>query len=437
MRVLRVLLGIACVAVIVSIAVRPAPRPNVIVVVMDTTRGDRCSFAGYARPTTPRLAEFAEDAVVFRDAWSPAGWTAPGHASLFTGLRPENHDLHRSARQFLDPSVRTLARQLSDAGWATACFSNNVFVSPDFGLTEGFDVYEPADAARPYPYSAGTHARAAAWAETQNREGRPFFLFINDMEPHMPYEPPAEFAARFVRGAPSAMELAAAHAYGPPRTEAYDLRAEELTARQIDILSDLYDAEIATLDAEIGHLFDRLRASEILDSAVVIVTSDHGEYFGENHMMEHGLGLHRAACHVPLLIRSPGKFDGGRVETSVVRLEDLFPTVLELAGLDVPGNLDGVSLLRDLTGRIARGYEGTNADVTRRLSSVAPRADVAHRASSVRSAYDGRHHLLDYGDGTEELFDVLDDPSEARNLAARLPGVVTRLKAALGAHPAK
>src|SRR5262245_38862994 len=116
----------------------PAQRPNVLLLVMDTTRADRCGFVGYGRPTTPRLDAFAKDAVVFKDAWSPCCWTAPSHASLFTGLRPEHHGLMDSVRPNLAEEATTLAERFRDAGWRTGCFSNSDWISRDFGLTQGF-----------------------------------------------------------------------------------------------------------------------------------------------------------------------------------------------------------------------------------------------------------------------------------------------------------
>src|SRR5262245_11073841 len=119
-----------------------AARPNVLVLVMDTTRADRCSFLGYSRGTTPRLAEFAKDAVTFSDAWAPCCWTGPSHASLFTGLRPEHHGYLESMRRHLDDQETTLAERFRDAGWRTGCFTNNELISREMGLTQGFDLVE-------------------------------------------------------------------------------------------------------------------------------------------------------------------------------------------------------------------------------------------------------------------------------------------------------
>jgi arylsulfatase A-like enzyme len=409
----------------------PRKGPNVVLIVMDTTRADRCSFLGYGRETTPRLAEFAKDAVSFRDAWSPAGWTGPAHASLFTGLRPEHHGFHDGDRNFLGAEFPTLAEQFGKAGYATACFTNNDWVAPDFGLARGFQVYEPMFRRQGLtpPTARPTHDEAARWCEETAAAGRPFFLFVNDMEPHMPFDPPADVAARFVRGAPSADDVAEARLFQYPRSTAYSLRAEEIAPQKLALLSDLYDAEIATLDREIGALFDRLDKAGLLRSAVVVVTSDHGELLGEHHMIEHGHSLHRAARHVPLLIRSPGRFVGGRVVESVARLEDVPPTLLELCGLPVPPNLDGASLLADVGKRISRAVQGANA--SRRASLVArhPGVETTRFLAGATAVYDGRFELLTWTDGGVELYEVAKDPDETTDLAKSLPDEVERLRA--------
>jgi arylsulfatase A-like enzyme len=429
-----VLAACAGAAALVATRWHAAARPNVLLLVMDTTRGDRCSVGGYPRPTTPRLDEFAKDAVVFRDAWSPANWTAPAHASLFSGLRVEHHGMHRGNRRYLPDGFTTLAERFAAAGWSTACFTNNSIISSDFGLTQGFGtvvpLYERHDL--PYPWARTTHEEAAAWAETEAKAGRPFFLFVNDMEPHIPYTPLPEMAARFVRGTPTPEEAAAASSWEYPHTIGYSVHAEELTDAQRDLLSDLYDAEIATLDAEIGVLFDRLRADGLLDSTLVVVVGDHGENLGEHHLFEHSLGLHRTLLHVPLVARLPGKFDRGRVVGDVVRLEDVFPTVLETCGLSVPPDTDGVALDRDLPGRIARAVQYPQEDRREGIEKLyGALPAVTPLLRGVESAYDGRFHFMRYSDGAEELFDVGEDPGETRDLHAARPDVVTRLRAAL------
>ena len=410
-----------------------AKRPNVIMIVMDTTRADRCSVQGYGRETTPRLERFAKDAVVFTEAWSPAGWTGPAHASLFTGLRAEHHGFYTGNRLSLPAAIPTLSELLRAEGYATGCFTNNELIGPNSGLNRAFDRFEPffEDDTRPYPWAVATHTVAAGWAAEQANAHRPFFLFVNDMEPHLKFTPTAEDEAKFVRGNPTPAAIAEMRAWDYPHTIAYSAGAEELTPAQLALLSDLYDAEIATLDREVGVLLDRLRADGLLDSTVIVILGDHGESIGEHGTYDHGHGLHSQLLHVPLLMRFPGSLDGGRKVDDLVRLEDVAPTLLELCGLAPIDASDGVSLTGGLRGRVARGIFGEQTHAMEQIARAFPGADLSIYRTSIRSVYDGRLHLLRYSTGREELFDVKRDPGETSDLAPQGGEDLARLRALL------
>jgi arylsulfatase A-like enzyme len=412
-----------------------AGRLNVVLLVMDTTRGDRCSFTGYGRPTTPRLDEFAKDAAVYTDAWTPAGWTGPAHASLFTGLRPEHHGFDRGWKAYLGEEHATLAEHLQAAGYATGCFTNNSVISEGLGLVRGFETVDALyrDEKRPSPWAAKTHADAAAWAEAAHAAGRPFFVFINDMEPHLPYTPPVEVATAFVSAETSPAELEAARATDHPADYGQNTGKAPLPPRRFAVLSDLYDAEIATLDREIGTFLDRLRADGLLDSTIVVIAGDHGENLGEHGMMAHVGSLHRTITHVPLLVRDPrGTGRGARI-ASVVRLEDVFPTLIEACGLPPVGGIDGVTLSRDFDGRVARATLAPNEQVRRIAEQFFPGSDATRLARGIESVYDGRHHLLVWSDGETAAYDVTRDPGETTDLARGDPGLVARMRALLSA----
>ena len=436
----RRLIALLAVAGAAATAACPGPspangaRPNVLLLVMDTTRADRCSFNGYTRPTTPRLAEFARNAVTFDDCWTPAAWTCPAHASLFTGLRPEHHRLASDGSTALAPEFTTLAEILSAAGWDTATFSNNPYISPEFGLTQGFrtDAELFRGTNRTYPWARETHARALDWMLTRNAEKKPFLAFINDMEPHYPYQPPRDVEARFLRPGVPPTAVESVRALDFPRSIGLCLRTETWVPHEREALSDLYDAEIATLDEEVGRLLDGLRAAQILDNTLVIVMADHGEGLGEHDWIEHGVFMHRELLRVPLIVRFPGRFDGGRRVTDVVRVEDLFPTVLETLELPVP-DVDGRSLASDLPGRIAIGFDGAYPTWADKAHGAYPQADVSFLRTGRRSVYDGRHHLIVEDRGGAELYDVGADPGESQNLAGKLADVETRLRGVLRA----
>jgi arylsulfatase A-like enzyme len=408
-------------------------HPNVLLLVMDTTRADRCSFQGYDRPTTPALAEFAKDAAVFTQTWASSNWTAPSHATLFTGVGSDRHGLAAGGRPFLRGYVPTLAERFAAAGYDTACFTNNEFVSPEFGLTRGFAKFAPLyrDQDQPPPPSRAAHALAAGWAEAAHEAGKPFFLFINDIEPHQPYTPLPQDAALFTRGSPSPAEISAASWFVPEFMMKYDLRLADVDERTLAIHSDLYDGELRTLDREVGVLLDRLRADGLLDSTVVVILSDHGEFLGEHHIVDHSYGLYRQVLHVPMVVRYPGSFDGGRVVPDVVRMEDVAPTLVELCGIEPLPDIEGVTLTRDLGGRIARAVQPQHDVLSQHAAEAMPRADVSLLSRGIRSVFDGRLHLLVFSDGTVELYDDDRDPAEKENLAAARTDDVARLKSLL------
>jgi arylsulfatase A-like enzyme len=409
----------------------PAERPNVLLLVMDTTRGDRCSFEGYARPTTPRLDAFAKDAVVFSDAWAPADWTAPSHASLFTGLRPEHHGVMDANRMFLPDEIPTIASMFRRAGWRTGCFSNNEYVSPEYGLSQGFETIVPLfrEQSRAYPWAPDTHRRALDWAFSAAADKKPFFLFVNDMEAHLPYTPPADAAKRFVAEGATDAELADARAFEFPSSIGHILGKVTIPPRKFALMSDLYDAEIASLDDAVGALLDSLKSHGLLDKTVVVVCADHGENIGEHGMIGHFQSLHRTVLRVPLLVRFPGKFDGGRRVADVVRLEDVPPTLLELCGLRVPADFDGASLLHDLPGRVARANQGAQTATIPKILGFFPGADASLFERSFESVYDGRFHLIRTSAGGEELYDVAADPDEKNDLAPGDGPVLHKMRA--------
>ena len=395
------------------------PRPNVVIVVLDTVRADRCSVNGYARPTTPELEKLAADGVRFLDAWSPAGWTGPAHASLFTGLRTDRHGLLEGNRTYLAEEAVTLAERLRDAGYRTACFTNNRFVTAEYGLTQGFDLVVPMyDREELGEHRAPvTSDEASRWALEAHRSGEPFFLFVNLMEAHTPYVPPAEIERRFVSGHPhDHVELG--RAFDGWRAVGYNLGVVELPAPAFAVLSDLYDAEVATADASLPGLFGPLADAGALDDTVLVVTSDHGENLGEHGLLDHKFSLHKTILHVPLVMRFPGdaRFTGGRTVTEPVRLEDVMPTVLELAGVDAGDELDGRTLRGDLGARTSYAAFGVTDRYEPMVKEQYPGADLSRLRTSLRSVYDGRYHFIRYSDGREELYDVRRDPAEQHDL---------------------
>lgn len=412
-------------------AASPPRARNVLVLVMDTARADRCSFLGYARPTTPHLEALARESVVFEDAWSPSPWTLPSHAALFTGREP--WDVGLSGRDLvpLPTDVPSLADLLRASGRATLCVTANAWISPSTGLTRGFDRYVPTSRSA-FPGTAReNHDVAFRWMAEQHAADRPFLAFVNDVEPHTPYAPPDDVARRFLSADLPAAVVQSARTVHLRRSLAISLGLEPLSEDLRRAVSDLYDAELATLDAEIGRLVDRMRTGGFLDDTLVVIVGDHGEGLGDHGWIEHGVRVDRELLRVPLLVRFPRAREAGRRVREVVRLADVLGTILEETGVEARDGAVRTTLLRGLGGRVALGRERPFDEVVENARQVTSEGAVAPMLRVRRSAYDGRFHLLDEEGAPPRLYDVAEDPGETRDLAGERPADRERLRALL------
>lgn len=411
-----------------------AEPPDVLIVVLDTLRADRTTLGGHRRFTTPQLTALAESGVRFADVTAPGSWTWPSHAALFTGEPPWSSGAHFAAKSqdAIDMGVNrlsvspmrtdlpTLAERLGDAGWRTVALCENSFLDPVLGLTRGFGRTEVLR----------DGVIAAAEAELA-KPGR-LFLFVNLIAPHAPYRLAsapwsAAHAARLTRdGAPTwSLPYLAADAIDLTRgggLRGWDLFARgELTIPPADMamLLDLYDGEISRADAELRQIVKSWTGSG--REGVVVVTSDHGEYFGEHGLLEHGRTVWKEVVDVPLVIAAPGRLPAGVAVTQPVQLQDVYPTVLELTGLSDPA----WSLLDALAGTPRPGpiQAAEWPDVYK--ADVAP----VYRTGWRLYRADG-YSLVYAADGSRvELYADATDPRMTHDLANVHPAEAARLRA--------
>lgn len=319
------------------------PAPDIVLYVVDTVRADQVSCYGYERETTPRLDQFAAENALYLNAYSNAAWTRPSAASIWTGLFPKNHQT-QSKDDKLSEDAETLAEILQKSGYHTAAFIGNGNLHSHFGFDQGFDDYEELHGT--YAYSQhvqSTHINQAVFPFLENytkRERRkPLFLVVWTVDPHDPYTPERDV-----------MGLFNIDAYEPIDTFNFGLLNEirggrvKPTPSQIEFMRTRYDQEIYFNDRSFGALLDKLKELDIYRDAAVVFTSDHGEEFFEHGSVGHGHSLYREQLHVPLVIKSsslsPGKHEAR------IQLTDLFPTLLETAGIPAPGHIDGISILQ-------------------------------------------------------------------------------------------
>ncbi len=287
---------------------------NVLFVTVDSARADRLGVYGRRKARTDNLDRLARRGLRFGDAVTSAPLSLPAHASIFTGRYPPNHGVRHDHGYRLDSSQRTLAESLRDAGYRTAAFTSSFRLDRRFGLNQGFDVYDDAVAGRRQSSELLERTafevteKAAKWIRQRLDNPEPFFAWVHYNDPHAPYRAPEKFARQF-QGSP-------------------------------------YDAELANVDFEIGRLLDALTVSGHRDRTLIVVTGDHGEALGDHAEHGHGLLLHESTLRVPLILTVPAIFDGPfLVDDAVVSVVDIFPTIVELLGLDGVPEVDGISLM--------------------------------------------------------------------------------------------
>jgi arylsulfatase A-like enzyme len=402
-------------------------RPDVLLVVLDTVRADRCSAYGYARPTTIQLAAFAKVGALFEDVTAPGAWTVPSHASLFTGMGPWEHgaDLLEDAP---DGSIRvgalraelpTLAERFAKAGYRTAAVAANDWLGPEFGLTRGF---ERAQVVRSDALAMEEVAR-----ELAKSDGRPLFLFVNLMTAHSPYEDgPGEWSV-----GPGPMDPATTPGWlkpylldtrEPPSVHLgretppdgldgftrYLAGTLAIPPGGMDLLSRLYDAGVRGADFALGRLLEAWIARA--PDSVVAVTSDHGEAFAEHGWVEHRGIVYPELVRVPLVIAAPGVFEPGTRVREPVQLTDLHDTLLELAAIEPASPSSLVA--------IAKG--------AKRAGPIAAQAPPYGRwkrnaggryAQAWRLYRSGDLALVTSDGGAAELYDVARDPAMRTDLA--------------------
>jgi len=386
--------------------------------VLDTVRADHLSCYGYERPTTPSLDALAGRSDLHLVARATAPWTLPSHASMFTGEYPFAHGAQarkdeRTSRIVyahpLRPESSTLAEALAAEGYETAGFATNgAYLSARYGLGRGFETYVEKEPGKP-SLAPDVVARTLAWLDARE-SGRPFFLFVNFMDAHRPYNVtplPADRAASLPPPDPEDPgalldELARLVLEGD------DPPPPELIRRVVS----QYDTALANLDLSLGALFEGLRQRGLLDGALLIVTSDHGEYFGEHDLVEHSKDVYEEALHVPLIVKRPGQ-QVGRVLSEPVSLVEM--PCLVLSHLPEDARLRHASAFPCA----GDGVQLAELRYTRGKDLVQPYGERFRRERTV--LYAGRYKVIRSTDGKHELYDLERDPRELHNLVAEQP----------------
>lgn len=415
-----------------------ADQPNVLLIVMDTVRADHTSLYGYERDTTPNLKKLSEEATLYSNAIAAGDMTLTSHASLFTGMYAIQHGAHydppysREGRPLAD-EFNTLAEILSENGYLTiGVVANYVYLRHAFGLDQGFQYYDermpvfflgrtrpyylrrgirnfltrfasPFDYDRLWSSAEEINRKVFALLDKAKRDGHRFFLFVNYMDAHDPYYPPPPFDQLYPGKDES---FTSAHYYALKRAVAKLER--RITERERRHLLSQYDGGIAYLDFHIGRLITRLKELGLYENCLIVITSDHGEAFGERGIVGHGASVYQDQVRVPLVIKYPNVRRKAVVD-EVVSTVDIMPTILGVLEYEAPENLRGKNLLKLEPGNsrivISASFQNDY------LISLHSRFNRVERALFLRP-----FKLISSTSGKRELYDLSKDPNERENL---------------------
>jgi arylsulfatase A-like enzyme len=430
-------------------------RPNILLLVLDTVRADALSAYNRGLSTTPNIDRLAAEGRLYLRAISPAPWTLPTHASMFTGLYPSQHGAVWDSR-YLDESFLTLAEILSQLGYRTAGFVENPFVSVGSGLAQGFGNYDemyvnprlailPRLASRvrqklsgakgTQEYTKDTIGHLETWLLRHARPstGKPFFAFLNFMAAHLPNYP----RHGLTRQLPTPEELRRIEPVNE-MPERFYLPQYRLGTRELEAMKRLYLGDVAYLDSCLGDLFEFLKATGILDETIVIVTSDHGENFGDHGLIEHQFCLYNSLLHVPLIIRFPKLIPAGGRYGEIVSTIFLFRSILDWAGApDRPEfrRAEEESLARPNNHpRVYAEHENSIGMIRNILRREAPAGfDFAPFDKSLKCVFDGGRKLIWSSKGSPELYDLDRDWEETADILAGNETAAAGLRAQLEA----
>jgi len=426
-------------------------RPNLIVIVVDTLRHDAVGLPGDAPGLMPYVTSVAKEGVSFRTATAPSPWTVPSMASLLTGLLPSGHGCTAPLQppRLLD-AITTQAEALRETyGYHTAAYTAGPWLADQTHILQGFTSGMHGFVLQ------GTPKILAGFARRRVAEA-PFFLLLHTTEAHDPYgadshpwpslpispgrrsdldlasvTEPWQFARSFLMDMGERIDLMQAHGRAVTKTVVRYVHGGYRDAPRPDLAAELradYEAGVRWVDGLLRSTVAQLEAWGLLENTVLVITADHGEAFGEHGLLAHGRQLHDELISVPLIIRGPGPFRGGRVIDGSVGLIDVLPTFFDYAGCTPVQGVHGRSFLPLLTSAHPEAAAGRPVFSEEILNRDNTGEDVLVRLISVRTAHWKYIITFDELRGTvvEEAYDLVRDPGERQDLCrgtGRIDGV--------------
>lgn len=447
---------------------------NVLLIAIDTARAD-IVHEMIEKGTLPNLQELANNGRQYTTAISQSPWTLPSHASLFTGEYPNDHGAHAGTKLF-DPEGAALAELLRDDGYRTLAISGNIWVSPEFGFDAGFEdfsmkydrfwsgtnlsgvskaptklqkaqefaniidhrtlfptlangIYTKLIAGRKDKGAALTTRRTKKWIRKHGRDEQKFFYFINYLEPHLEYDPDRKYAKPFL-SEEGVYDRAVAL---PQRPWQYITGHTDYSDEEIEMLKALYRGELAYIDTKIGELLESLERSGIRDETAIIIVGDHGENIGEHGLMDHQYSLHQTLVHVPLIISDP--IADEEIIEAPVETRDVFPTVLDIAGIDLEqGSAKSTNSLLETPERTYACSEYLAPQPSMESLAEAVNGQIPNEAEldrTLRAIQNEQWKLIEASDKTVELYDLAADPAESNDISTTNPETADALRSEL------
>ncbi|MBI2523082.1 sulfatase-like hydrolase/transferase [Candidatus Woesearchaeota archaeon] len=407
-------------------------QPNIVLVSLDAVRADHLNIYGYEANTSPNIDALAQNSIVFENAITVNVWSLLSHASMLTGKYVSNIDPEHT-NQGINPGENSLSEILRNNGYNTAAFVSIGWIKAKYGFGQGFDIYNDRMDFFEYvqtfdrfsirevifaffpPYkkffdtdkertAESTNKLAFKWLE-KNKDKR-FFMFLHYADAHSLYAPIEKFRKLFTNDSRTHEEL-----QGEMEGAIKKVGYGQVDRNLVDSVIKLYDAEIYNADFELNRFINKLEELGIQDNTIVIIVADHGEEFYEHGLFKkHGSTLYQAAVNVPLIIYYPKEFEPKRVSETVGTI-DIVPTILDILNIDIPEDLDGVSLLPLITNEGQYKREFIKSEIF----------EAPGTASKEQTAvYYGTWKLIEVEEESEALpsglYNLRTDPNEQKNM---------------------
>lgn len=325
-----------------ALAKAPKQAKNVVVLLIDTLAARSLkAFNPKSRVKTPVIDQVAQEGTLFEACQAPENWTKPSVASVLTSLFPATHGA-KTDGAMVPKGATLLSESLKEAGFATGSFIANGYVSDKFGFNQGWDFYTNYIREKKSTDAENVFKEAGDWIE-QHKDER-FFAYVHTIDPHVPYDPPAEFLSMYMKGDYKGQvsprktpdQLADAKR-NPPRITFNDADKQHL--------KDLYDGEVSYHDHYLGLFVERLKKLGLYEDTIFVITADHGEEFDEHGSWGHGHSVYQDLLWIPYIVRLPGVVPAGQRVSQAVSSMSIFPTIMEAVGAQPPNTLEGQSVL--------------------------------------------------------------------------------------------